>query len=137
MILAKTTSYALRILIFMAARKDELISAQSLFDSLKIRKQYLRRILTDLSKNGFIKSTRGRNGGYVFARSPKKIFISEIIEAVEGFESFNACLLGEVDCQRAEKCEVHQMWDEVKSKMITSFKTTSLDKLSLKDIKKL
>lgn len=135
MILAKTTSYALRILIFMASMEDELISAQSLHDSLKIRKQYLRHILTNLSKNGFIKSSRGRNGGYEFARSPKKIFVSEIIDAIEGFESFDACILGEPDCTRAEFCEMHIIWAELKTKMVSTFKTTSLHNLKLSGLK--
>ena len=137
MILAKTTSYALRILIYMATRNGELISAESLHQALKIRKQYLRRLLTELSKNGFIKSSLGRNGGYVFARNPKKIFVAEIIDAVEGFASFDACLLGESDCARAELCEVHVMWEEVKKRMITSFRTTSLHDLKITGLNEL
>jgi Rrf2 family transcriptional regulator, nitric oxide-sensitive transcriptional repressor len=126
MILNKTTTYALRILIHMATEEHEMYTAKELFGSLNIHQRYLRRLLTDLSKSGFIKSTRGRSGGYVFAKPLDRILISEIIDAVEGFSSFNSCILGNADCRLTPVCGMHVAWAKVKEEMLATFTTTSL-----------
>ena len=50
--------------------------------------------MTNLSKAGLVKSVQGKNGGYSFAQKADKIFISNIIEAVEGYEKYLGCILG-------------------------------------------
>ena len=54
MILNKTTEYALTILGFMATRNENMYSAEYLHQQLNIPCRYLRRLLTDLSKHGFL-----------------------------------------------------------------------------------
>ena len=94
MILNKTTRYAITILGFMATRDEEKYSAEYLYEQLTIPRRYLRRLLTDLSGHGFISSTKGRNGGFVFARSPKQISFLNIIDALEEPGVMETCLLG-------------------------------------------
>ena len=64
--LSKTSEYALRILSFMAKDSSHLYSAKYLIEKLNISDKYLRRLMTDLCKAGFIKSIQGRDGGYIF-----------------------------------------------------------------------
>ena len=37
-----------------------------------------------LRKGGFLSSTRGQAGGYALARSPEKIIVGEVLEALGG-----------------------------------------------------
>jgi len=129
MVISKTTSYALRILIFMASHEGDELNAKYLYDKLRIPERYLRRLLTKLSKKGLIKSTRGRNGGYCFTRGIDSIFLSDIIDAIEGIDSFTFCILGKTDCELIEKCALHGLWEEVTDKMISTFSKTSLQDL--------
>jgi Rrf2 family transcriptional regulator, iron-sulfur cluster assembly transcription factor len=129
MILSSTTSYALRILIHMAQDKHLIVSANTLHEILGIRRQYLRRILTDLAKHGFIKSSRGRKGGFEFARDPGEIYIYEVIDAIEGFTSFEGCLLGVKDCNQSPQCAMHSIWADAKDRMIHTFRSTTLSAL--------
>ncbi len=55
---SKTASYSLNILSFMAINCENQMSAAYLTKKLKIPYPYLRQILSDLSKSGFIHSTR-------------------------------------------------------------------------------
>jgi Rrf2 family protein len=130
MILTSTTSYALRILIQMAQDKQNIVSANTLHGILGIRKQYLRRLLTDLVKHGFIKSSRGRNGGFEFARDPGQIYIYEVIDAIEGFISFEGCLLGVKDCTQSPQCAMHSIWADARDMMIHTFRSTTLSSLN-------
>jgi Rrf2 family protein len=132
MILRKTTEYALNILAFMATRNKEMYAAEYLFKELKIPRQYLRRLLTDLSKKGFITSIRGRNGGFVFSRDLSTINVAQVIEAMEGPEAMKTCLLGFAACIVDHPCVMHDLWAEARSKMIETLTNTSLADLKNK-----
>jgi len=133
MFISKTSEYALRILTYMALNNSSQLSAQRLFEELSIPKRYLMRLLTDLSKSGFIKSSRGRNGGYVFARPLDTIYFSEIIDSVEGLLGFEACVLGNAVCPVDKPCPMHQIWDKPKTSFLETIRTTTLADLNNSD----
>ena len=88
---SKTTSYSLNVLSYMAKHEDQKMSASLLHDKLQIPYSYLRYILLKLSKNGIIHGTSGRNGGFLFSKEIKEIYLADIIEVTEGLESFKRC----------------------------------------------
>ena len=130
--LKKTTEYALSVLAFMATRNQKMYAAELLHQELKIPRQYLRRLLTDLSKKGFIISTRGRSGGFVFARDMSTINIAQVIDAMEGADAMNTCLLGFTACIVGHPCVMHDLWTESRSKMIETLTKTTLADLNEK-----
>jgi Rrf2 family protein len=139
MILNKTTEYALTILGFMATRNENMYSAEYLHKQLNIPRRYLRRILTDLSKHGFLKSTSGRNGGFVFARDLNEISLATIINTIEGSDAIFTCILGFSCCIVDKPCIMHDSWMEARSKMVDILSNTSLADLKEKyqlDIKR-
>ena len=126
MILNKTTEYALSILGYMAVSQGEIFSAEFLHDELKIPRRYLRSLLTDLSKLGFIRSTKGRNGGFVFARPLEEINLAAIIKTVEGTELMGSCILGHQNCKEEQPCVMHETWLEAKTKLLDTLSNTTL-----------
>ncbi|MBK6346719.1 MAG: Rrf2 family transcriptional regulator [Bacteroidales bacterium] len=133
MFISKTSEYALRILTYMALNSETQLSATILFEELRIPKRYLMRLLTDLSKSGFIQATRGRSGGYVFARPLESIFFSEIIDSVEGLLSYEGCVLGNPVCPIDKPCAMHHIWDKPKLTFLQTLKTTTLADLKEAD----
>ena len=124
---SKTTSYAITVLNYLAKHQHERYSAKSLNEILEIPWQYLRQLLTTLSKEGFIISVQGRKGGFSLARKPGDIYLAEIIEAVEGLHIFNTCIMGFKECPFDEKCAMHETWQESKNNIISILRNTSLD----------
>ena len=53
-------------------------------DLSDISLNYLEQIFTILKKEGFVKSIRGAEGGYMLAKPPSQISILSVIEALEG-----------------------------------------------------
>ena len=127
--LSKTSKYAFRILVHMAKDEKALYSAHQLHKDIDVPERYLRRLLTDLSKSGFIKSTQGRQGGFTFSRDISTITLLQIVKAVDGLESLNECILGYETCTFDNSCPMHDVWEETKLKVIKT-----LSKTSLKDI---
>ncbi|MBN2745572.1 MAG: Rrf2 family transcriptional regulator [Bacteroidales bacterium] len=136
MILSNTSEYALRILSFMAKDPSRMYSAKYLIESLHISDKYLRRILTDLSKKGFIKSIQGRDGGYVFDKSPAQISFADVIDAVEGIEKYTGCVLGFKQCSDENPCVLHATWIQVREKFLSTVNQARLSDLNFENIYK-
>jgi Rrf2 family protein len=114
----------------MATHEEVKMSASLLHEKLGIPYPYLRQILSNLSKNGFIKSTRGRNGGFVFSKPTEKIFLADIIESTDGIEGFSRCLLGFTECPFNDHCAMHSIWEKTRENIMNVLKETSLKKLA-------
>lgn len=126
MILNKTTEYALTILGFMATRNESMYSAEYLHQQLNIPRRYLRRLLTELASHGFLKSTSGRNGGFVFAKDLNEINLALVINTLEGSDGSCTCILGYKRCDNDQPCVMHDSWIEARSNMVETLTATTL-----------
>ena len=132
MIFNKTTEYALTILGFMATRNENVYSAEYLHQQLNIPRRYLRRLLTDLASHGFLTSSSGRNGGFIFAQALKEINLAMVINKLEGSDAVNNCILGFSCCVVDKPCIMHESWMEARSKMVETLTNTTLADLKEK-----
>jgi Rrf2 family transcriptional regulator, iron-sulfur cluster assembly transcription factor len=132
MTFSKTTEYALRILTLMVVEEKEKYSSDYIHKQLKIPKKYLQRLLTILSKSGLIKSERGKYGGYKFAKKADKIYLSDIIKAVEGFQTTPTCFFGFGECVLENPCAMHDIWADSQMNLIKVLSSTKLTDLKKK-----
>jgi Rrf2 family iron-sulfur cluster assembly transcriptional regulator len=134
--LSNTSEYALRILSFMAKEPERKYSAKYLVETLKISDKYLRRLMTDLSKAGFIKSTQGRFGGYSFAKKLNEIILADIIDSVDGMEKYMGCVLGFQQCSDENPCVMHATWSKVREQFVETFQNKTLADFNFNEISK-
>jgi Rrf2 family protein len=127
--LSKTSEYALRVLSFMINSDTEMFSAKFLIKKLSVPDKYLRRLMTDLRKKGFISSVQGREGGYVFAKGADTIFLSEVIDAVEGMDKYRGCVLGFGKCSDNNPCSLHTKYAPIRNELIRFLSTTTISEL--------
>ena len=130
--LNKTTRYALRLMSYISSSEETSFTSASLHEKLEIPKQYLRRLLTRLSKKGLLISDKGRGKGFVLARDKEEIFLSEIIAATDDTPLLLSCVLGFEKCLLVEKCPLHDRWCEAKEKILETFRTVSLADMEIK-----
>lgn len=78
--------YACRALLSLALHDDRSgpTSVRDIAERTAIPQPYLEQILLALKGAGLVRSKRGVGGGYVLARPPAEIRISEILAAVDG-----------------------------------------------------
>ncbi len=50
----------------------------------QIPMKFLTQILLSLKRNGYVQSVRGKRGGYLLAKAPQKIRLSELVENLGG-----------------------------------------------------
>jgi Rrf2 family protein len=78
--------YACRALLSLALHADTAgpTSVRDIAERTALPQPYLEQILLALKGAGLVKSKRGVGGGYVLAREPESIRLSEIVSAVDG-----------------------------------------------------
>ena len=136
MILSKTSEYAVRVLIYMAANGEEKYSAKHIYEQLNIPYKYLTKLMTDLAKRGCIESIQGRNGGFRIAKKLTEITLASIVEAVDGVSHLDGCILGFSECSDTNPCAMHHFWEKNKQSIIHIFESTTLQDLIRGEIKK-
>ncbi len=128
--LNKTSKYAIRILSYMANhRGGELLSAREISETLNIPYKFLTKIMTDLVKEGFIVSIRGREGGNKLARDASKITIMQVLNALNEFNNQSECILGIGSCDNRNKCSLHDQWIKPKKIINDMFNNTTFKNL--------
>ncbi|TSA38557.1 MAG: Rrf2 family transcriptional regulator [Porphyromonadaceae bacterium] len=124
--LSKTSQYALRVLGFMALDESALYISEQISTVLNIPPQYLRRLLTNLSKAGLLNSDKGKGGGFKLAKTAGSIYIIDILAATEKKELLNSCIFGLENCIRDNPCAMHEQWAEARENILKILRTTSL-----------
>lgn len=108
MAFTRESEYALLGLAVLAARPPEsVVSLGDVAAERDLPQAFLAKVFMKLARHGLLVAHRGRGKGYALARSPDRIFIREVLEAVEGPRLDNRCLLWEGHCHDANPCPLH------------------------------
>lgn len=67
------------------------VAAARLAELHRVSPTYLAKQLQSLSRAGLVRSVQGKSGGYVLTRSPERITVLDVVEAVEGPRSTFVC----------------------------------------------
>ncbi len=81
-------------------------------------KRVLEHILLDIRNTGILRSLRGRNGGYLLARDPEQVPLSDLLRRVDGPLAPLPCLSRQSyqrceDCTDEESCRIRRLFAEV------------------------
>jgi len=78
-----------------------------------LSRKYLHTLLTALKSAGLVRSVRGAGGGFVLARPPAEIKLSEVLRALEGPLSLVDCVADKRACDRSNHCPARRVWQEL------------------------
>jgi len=95
----------------------------------KIPQKYLSQIMSELIKAGFIKSIRGRKGGYLLNKPPKEIKVSSVLHALEGDFSVVECVADPLVCDRVSFCGTRDVWKTLSRKIEETLSSITLEEL--------
>ncbi len=81
--LAEYTDYTLRVLMYCAARPQQLVTIGELAEHHQVSKNHLMKIVNDLARQGILETTRGRGGGLRLMKDAGKIRVGDVVRASE------------------------------------------------------
>lgn len=137
-IFSKTCELGLQAVLFLSIKKEKRIfTAGEVSKELKVPKEYVSKVMQILTESGIIGSKKGKNGGFYLAKSPSGIKLIDIVEAIDGLEIFNNCVLGFPGCSSDHPCPVHEKWGKLRDDAYKMLSTETLEQLKEKTLHKL
>jgi Rrf2 family nitric oxide-sensitive transcriptional repressor len=98
--LTRFTDYSLRVLIYLGLQQGQLVTIRSISDSYGISRNHLMKVVSLLTRMGYLKAQRGPGGGIRLAGSPDQINLAEVIKdteedlvMVECFDEAGKCVI--------------------------------------------
>ena len=88
------------------------VSLSDIASNQNIELNYLEQLFRKLRIAGIVKSIRGRNGGYIYAKNPSNISIKEVMHAVDEVLDATKCN-GTSACHNGKKCSTHDLWHDL------------------------
>ena len=88
--------------------------------------KYLEQIIALLKARGLVLSVRGPKGGYILAKAPNMIKLSDIFTALEGPLNVVECIEDKSLCDRVSKCLTRGIWADMQQAMQDILKSMTL-----------
>lgn len=125
----RATAYALHALMYMVRHATQLpVTTSTIAKAEGLPATYLAKIFQRLVKAGYVKVLRGRQKGYVFARSPNDIHLLDLFEVIEGEQLFDDCFLRHCNCGGTPgNCHIYGLWVIATKEIKKLLKDTSLE----------
>ena len=85
------TDYALRVLLYLGVRPNQVVTISEVAEVYGISKNHLMKVATNLAAGGYIDSSRGNGGGLKLSRRPDDIVIGEVVRHTENDFALVGC----------------------------------------------
>jgi Rrf2 family transcriptional regulator, nitric oxide-sensitive transcriptional repressor len=110
--LTLASDYALRTLLFAAARPERLCTIEEIAGFFGISRAHLKKVVLRLAHAGLLWSTRGRSGGFRLARPPAAIGLGEVLRLTERDFMLVECMRPGGRCAIRPGCRLPGVFDE-------------------------
>ena len=130
--LSQRAKYALKAMLYLAEKKGEQpVSVTDIALGANVPRAFLEQILSDLKRRGLLVSRRGKQGGFVLARTPGEISFAEIIRHVDGPLALAPCASRTAyrpcpECVDVHTCELRQVLIGVRDATAQILENTTL-----------
>lgn len=132
-LITRDTDYAIRALVYIAARKKAIVSVKDLVKDLKIPRPFLRKILQKLNKHKLLKSYKGKGGGFKLAYNPEDIHLTDLIKIFQGDVRLVDHVFKKRTCQNIKTCVLKKRLDVIEKHMVEQLKDINIA-LLMKDL---
>lgn len=107
--------YALRLMLDLAMNDTEsVVRIKDIAERQGISDKYLEQIISILNKAGYVRSTRGAQGGYSLKKRPQEYTVGMILKLTEGSLAPVSCVEEDaVSCERRECCATIEVWKKL------------------------
>ncbi len=109
MIFSKKCEYALKAVIYIhiKTKNGSRLGIKELAKEIESPEPFTAKILQELVRAKFISSIKGPHGGFFIERMAQPRIVMELIDLIDGKDSFTRCGLGLKECSELHPCPIH------------------------------
>lgn len=113
----KETEYALRGLVYIQFRnlKGLRPGITEIASEIGTPQHFTAKILHRLVRLGFVRSLKGKNGGFFFDPEKPDLPLKKVIVAIEGDTLFSGCGFGLNQCDESKPCPLHDAYASIRN----------------------
>jgi Rrf2 family nitric oxide-sensitive transcriptional repressor len=127
--LTNFSDYALRLLMYAAARDGRLVTIEETAGVYGISRAHLMKVASQLTRAGFLNATRGRSGGLALAKPAGRIRLGAVLRATEPDFDLVECFAPGNQCRLTPRCRARGALQEALSAFLET-----LDRYTLADV---
>ena len=106
--------YALRIMMDLGAHIGETVKLKDIAARQEISEKYMEQIIAVLNKSGYVRSTRGAQGGYQLVKKQQEYTVVMILRLTEGSLAPVECLAeNALPCERNGRCATVEVYKRI------------------------
>ncbi len=131
MIYSRSAEYAIRAFVHLAeVPPGKYAMVKQIAERADIPSHFLAKILQQLARKGFLRSSKGPTGGFSLRQPASEISILQIVDSVDGLEDYHRCPAGMAECNDQQPCGMHDSWKALRSRIMDYLEQTSIEDLA-------
>lgn len=125
-IFSKACEYAIKIMIYIADLELEgkKIGIKQIAQDTEVPEPFAAKILQQLVKNSLLLSFKGPKGGFQLVKGD--ITLYSIVQAIDGKDIVERCILGLSDCSNQNPCPVHSRYVLIREQLKDTLFSTKI-----------
>jgi len=128
--LSTRTRYGIRALLELAENQGSgPLQLKIIARRQDISVKYLDQLMAILKSAGFVRSIRGAKGGYMLAKAPVQIKLSDVFCCLEGPVVTVECTENENYCARSADCVARQVWTQLQEAVMAVLQSITFQDL--------
>lgn len=131
MIYSRSAEYAIRAFVYLAeVQPGKYAMVKQIAEESDIPSHFLAKILQQLARQGFLRSSKGPTGGFSLRYPASEITLLQLVEAIDGLADYQRCIGGMMECNDQMRCGMHDSWKALRSRIIEYLEGTSVEDLA-------
>lgn len=103
---------------------------RDILDGVDLPQHFVGKIFQTLVRADILMSAKGRGGGFALKKPPQEITLRNVVEAIDGPQRIERCILGFSVCDDNTACPQHDHWKKIRGQIEQLLDTTTLADLS-------
>ncbi len=127
--LTRFTDYSLRVLIYLGLKTDERVTIREISESFQVSRNHLMKVVSNLTRMGYLNARRGPGGGITLARPATEINLADVICDMEEDMNLVTCFYENGECVIKSVCRLKDVLQQALSSYIDELNRYSLQDL--------
>ena len=129
---SQSTKVCLKALSCLIERdRGAVVQSSDIARELEISATYVTKVFQPLCRKGWLRSQKGRTGGWVLVADPATLTLADAVAVLEPQEQWKRCLAGQEVCSGDSACLFLEAWSQAVEAFCKVLEKTRLDRLPM------